>query len=106
MNITEGVIRARFRENVWGKPKLVEPNRIHEYTIDMQVTSNVFKKGHRIRVDITSSNFPLWDRNLNTGNDPGADSEIKTAEQMVYHDRGHASHILLPIIEPSEQARD
>ena len=55
-------------------------------------------KGHRLRVDITSSNFPLWDRNLNTGNDPGTDTEVRMADQTIYHDRGRPSHILLPVV--------
>ena len=67
-------------------------------SVDMLVTSNVFKKGHRLRVDIMSSNFPLWDRNLNTGNNPGTDTESKVAEQKIYHDGDHPSHIILPVI--------
>lgn len=98
VNITEGVIRARFRERKWGRPKLVEPGRTLEYTIELQPTSNVFKKGHRIRLDITSSNFPLWGRNLNTGNEPGTDTEMQAAEQTVHHGGGHASHVVLPIV--------
>jgi putative CocE/NonD family hydrolase len=98
INITEGVIRARFRENVWGKPKLLVPHQVYEFTIDMLVTSNVFRKGHRMRVDIMSSNFPLWDRNLNTGNDPGTDATVNTAEQAIHHDREHPSRIVLPVI--------
>jgi hypothetical protein len=96
--MTEGVIRARFRNDVWGKPELMEPGKVYKFTVDMQVTSNLFKRGHKIRVDITSSNFPLWDRNLNTGNDPGADTEMLTAKQTVYHNSRYASHIILPII--------
>ena len=98
MNITEGVIRARFRNDVWGKPKLLEPNRAYEYTLDMQVTSNVFKAGHRIRVDITSSNFPLWDRNLNTGRDPSTGTHMEVANQAIHHDADQPSHIVLPVI--------
>jgi len=98
MNLTEGVIRGRFRESVWEPPKLIEPNRIYEYTVNLQATSNVFKKGHRIRVQVTSSNFPLWDRNLNTGNTPGSDTEMRSAHQTIHHDREHPSHILLPVV--------
>lgn len=98
MNLTEGVIRARFREDVWGMPKLMRPGEIYLFTIDMQVTSNVFKAGHRIRVDLTSSNFPLWDRNLNTGNDPAADTDMQVAHQTIYHDADHPSHLVLPVI--------
>jgi len=102
INITEGVIRARFREDVWGKPKLIEPNKVYEYTIDLQVTSNVFKKGHCLRVLVTSSSFPLWDRNLNTGNDPGTDTEMQVAHQAIFHDRAHPSHVVLPIVGAQE----
>lgn len=97
-NITEGVIRTRFRERVWDQPKLLEPGKVYEYTIDLQVTSNVFKKGHRIRLDVTSSSFPLWDRNPNTGHEPGMDAERQIALQTVYHDRDYPSHLVLPII--------
>ena len=98
MNITEGVIRARFREDVWGSPKLMEPGTIYQFTVDLQVTSNVFKSGHCIRIDITSSNFPLWDRNLNTGNNPATDTEMIVAHQTIYHDAERPSHLILPVI--------
>jgi putative CocE/NonD family hydrolase len=98
INITEGIIRARFREDVWGSPKLLQPGTVYEFTIDLQVTSNVFKAGHRIRVNITSSNFPLWDRNLNTGNEPGMDTRVAIANQTIYHDVKLASHIILPVV--------
>jgi putative CocE/NonD family hydrolase len=97
INITEGVIRARFR-NDWRKPELLEPGRVYEYTIDLQSTSNVFLKGHYIRVDITSSNFPLWDRNLNTGASIATGTEMQIAEQTIHHDTQHPSHIILPLI--------
>ena len=97
INITEGIIRARFRENVWGKPKLLEPYKACEYVIDLQATSNLFKKGHGIRLHVTSSNFPLWDRNLNTGNDPGTDVDMKIARQTVYHNSHFPSCIVLPM---------
>jgi len=98
INITEGVIRGRFRENVWGAPSLLEPDKPYEFTIDMQVTSNVFKAGHKIRVDITSSNFPLWSRNHNTGSDPATDTVLQSARQCIYHDEARPSRIILPIV--------
>ncbi len=98
MNITEGVIRARFREDVWGAPKLMEPGRAYEFTIDLQATSQVFLAGHRIRLQVTSSNFPLWDRNLNTGNDPATDTSMQVARQAVYHDSTYPSRVRLPVI--------
>ena len=97
-HLTEGIIRARFRESVWAPPKLLVPGEIYEYTLELQPTSNVFKQGHRIRVHLTSSNFPLWDRNPNTGHEQGMDAEWQVAEQTIYHDQDHPSHIILPII--------
>lgn len=98
INIAEGVIRARFRSRDFSKEELLEPNQVYEYTIDLQAMSNVFKKGHRIRIDITSSNFPLWDRNLNTGEHNGTSSRYQRAEQTILHDAEHPSHIILPLI--------
>ena len=97
-NLTEGIIRARFRESIWDPPKLLVPGEVYEYTLHLLPTSNVFKRGHRIRVHLTSSNFPLWNRNPNTGNDPATDVEMYRAEQTIYHDREHPSHIILPIV--------
>ena len=98
INVTEGVIRARFRHRDWQNPRLIEPGQVLEYTIELQPTSNQFKKGHRIRLDITSSNFPLWDRNLNTGNPPGTDTDVQVAHQTIHHDGQCPSHILLPTV--------
>ena len=97
-NLTEGILRTRFRESIWERPRLIEPNRIYEYTIDLLPTANVFLKGHLIRVHITSSNFPMWNRNPNTGNEQGMDAELKIARQTIYHDRVRPSHILLPVL--------
>jgi putative CocE/NonD family hydrolase len=97
-NLTEGIIRARFRESIWDPPKLLVPGVIYEYTLELQSTSNVFLKGHSIRVHLSSSNFPLWDRNPNTGHDIGMDTKLQVAEQTIYHDRDHPSHIVLPVI--------
>jgi uncharacterized protein len=96
-NVVDGVVRARYRNSV-SKPELIKPDNIYEYTIDMRYTSIVFKAGHRIRVEISSSNFARWDRNLNTGKPIGQDAEIKVALQTIFHEREFASHILLPII--------
>ena len=97
-NLTEGIIRARFSESIWEPPHLLTPVKIEEYTIDLMATSNVFKKGHRLRVHITSSNFPMWDRNPNTGHEQGMDAEMTVAEQTIYHDRRYPSHIVAPTI--------
>ena len=99
-NLTEGIIRARFRESIWEEPKLLEPGEIYEYSLELLPTSNVFKPGHRICVHLTSSSFPMFDRNPNTGNEQGTDTELLVAEQTVYHDNLRPSHIVLPVIPP------
>ena len=97
INLCDGIIRARYRE-ANKKPTLVEPQKIYQYTIGLTVTSNVFKKGHRIRVELSSSNFPRFDRNPNTGNAFARDAEVIPATQKIYHDAEHPSHILLPVV--------
>lgn len=98
-NLTDGIIRARYRNFAQGEaPSLIEPGRAYEYTIDLWATSNLFKQGHRIRLDVTSSNFPRWDRNPNTGYDFGSDDEVQVAQQTILHDARHPSYLLLPII--------
>jgi putative CocE/NonD family hydrolase len=96
-NLCDGIIRARFREP--GKsPSMIEPGKTYGYEIDLWVTSNLFQAGHRIRVEISSSNFPRFDRNPNTGHAFGVDAELAKAQQTIFHDRAHPSHLLLPII--------
>jgi putative CocE/NonD family hydrolase len=96
-NMADGVIRARYRDSIFS-PELVTPGEINEYEIHMGVTSHLFKKGHRIRIDISSSNFPAWDRNMNTGNPIGEDTEAVTATQTIYHSAEYPSYIELPVI--------
>jgi putative CocE/NonD family hydrolase len=101
-NLTDGIIRARYRHFASGEaPSLLQPGETYEYEIDLWATSNVFKKGHRIRLDITSSNFPRWDRNPNTGHDFGVDDELVVAQQTILHDAEHPSHVVLPIVPVS-----
>jgi len=97
MNVAQGIIRARYRDS-WERPALLEPGHVYKYAIDLWSTSNCFLRGHRIRVEISSSNFPQFDRNPNTGNPFGLDAELRTATQTVYHDADHPSHILLPVV--------
>ena len=97
INLCDGIVRARYREST-DKPTPITPGKIYRYEIDLWVTSNVFLPRHRVRVEISSSNFPRFDRNPNTGHPFGADAEVKSATQTVYHDAEHASHILLPVI--------
>jgi hypothetical protein len=96
-NLCDGIIRARYRESL-SDPTLLEPNRVYEYEIEVGVTGNVFQKDHRIRLDISSSNFPRFDRNPNTGHSFGIDTELRRANQTVHHTREYPSHILLPVI--------
>jgi len=103
-NLCDGIIRARHRESATN-PRLIEPNRICRYEIDLWVTSNVFLPGHRIRVEITSSNFPRFDRNPNTGHKFGADAQLRKAAQTIYHDADQPSHILLPVIPIGAQSK-
>ena len=98
-NLTDGIIRARYRNTELGEgASLIEPGRAYEYEIDLWATSNVFRAGHRIRLDVTSSNFPRWDRNPNTGHEFGADTELAVAHQTILHDSEHPSYLVLPIV--------
>ena len=98
-NLTDGILRGRYRNADLGEaPSLLTPGDPVEFRVDLWSTSNVFLKGHRIRVQVTSSNFPRWDRNLNTGHEPFADAEMAIAHQTVLHDQAHPSRILLPVI--------
>jgi putative CocE/NonD family hydrolase len=103
-NLTEGIIRARFRENQLAPPKLMTPGKIYEIEIDLRATSNMFLSGHRIGLYITSSYFPLWDRNLNTGDPISTGTRTKVAHNVIYHNKKYPSHIKLPIV-PDEQTR-
>jgi putative CocE/NonD family hydrolase len=97
INIAEGILRARYRESL-SRPRPLEPGRIYELTIDLVGTSNAFLPGHRIRVDLTSSHFPQFDRNPNTGEPFGTGTAVKIARQTVHHSKAHPSHIVLPVI--------
>ncbi len=97
INLNNGIIRASHRDSL-ETHEVVDPGRIYEYTITVFPTSNLFKKGHQIRLEISSSNFPHYDRNLNTGQPIGADGQMIVARQTVYHDAMHPSHIVLPIM--------
>ena len=97
IHICEGIQRARYRESIT-TASLIEPGKVYKYIINMWATSNVFKAGHRIRVEVTSSNFPRFDRNPNTGNTIGMDSELKIAKQVIHHGSDYPSHIILPVI--------
>lgn len=94
--LTIGIVRARYRAS-FEKTSLIEPRVVYEYNIDMSNTANRFKKQHRIRLEISSSAFPYFLKNQNTGNDIGTDTESIVARQSIYHNRGFQSHLELPI---------
>jgi len=96
LNIADGIVRARYRENLVDET-LMEPGNVYAFTIKLYPTSNVFKKGHRIRVDVSSSNFPRFDLNPNTGEPLNENRLTQAATNTVFHDKFHPSHILLPI---------
>ena len=93
-----GLISARFRESL-EKPSLIQPDKVYRYEIKLRPTSTVFMKGHRIRVEISSSDFPVFNRNLNTGKNPYTSSDMVKAHQTIYHNTEYPSHIVLPVIE-------
>ncbi|HZS75578.1 MAG TPA: CocE/NonD family hydrolase [Ktedonobacteraceae bacterium] len=101
--LCDGMVRARFR-NGMDKPSLIEPGKIYKYNIDCWNTSQVFKAGHRIGLEISSSAFPKYDRNLNTGAALGVTMEMAVAEQRIYHDEEHLSKMVLPIIHSGGKA--
>ena len=97
-NLTEGIVRARYRDSQ-ETPELLNPDQVYKFAIDLWSTSDVFLKGHQLRVEIGSSNFPRFDRNLNTGLDAEFESGYVSATNTIYHDAEHPSAILLPIVE-------
>lgn len=96
-NLCDGIIRARYRESL-SSPSPIEPGRVYRYVTALAATSNLFRRGHRIRLEISSGNFPRFDRNPNTGHPFAQDAELRTAAQTVYHDGRYPSHITLPVI--------
>ena len=96
-NLTEGIVRARYRNSTSTAEPLV-PGKIYEFEIDLWSTSNVFLKGHRIRLEVSSSNFPRFDRNLNNGKNAATSSDFVKADNTIYHDTDHPSALLLPVV--------
>ncbi|MFL9925616.1 CocE/NonD family hydrolase [Herbaspirillum lusitanum] len=97
MNLTDGILRTRYR-NSWEQPELMEPGRPYLIHIEAFPTSNLFKRGHRIRIDISSSNFPRFDCNPNTGEPEGRATQVRIAHNRVYLDSLHPSFVSLPTI--------
>lgn len=93
--LTDGMVRARYR-NGGDKPSLIEPGKIYEYDVDLWNTCQQFAKGHSIRIEVSSSAFPKYDRNQNTGEPLGKTATLKIADQTLYHDAAHPSYVVLP----------
>jgi putative CocE/NonD family hydrolase len=96
-NLADGILRTRYRASRM-RPSFLTPNQVYDLTIDLWATSHVFLPGHRVRLEISSSNFPRFDRNLNTGEDQATSSRRQTAAQTIFHDSRYPSHVLLPVI--------
>jgi putative CocE/NonD family hydrolase len=97
LNIADGILRARYRESR-SHAAMLEPGRPYEFTIELYPTSLVFMPGHRIRLDISSSNFPRFDVNPNTGEALNANTRWRVAANTVFHDPVRSSRIILPIV--------
>ena len=98
--LTDGILRARYRHS-FARPELLEPGQIYKLRLNLWATSNLFKAGHRIRLEVSSSNFPRFDRNTNTGGTIETESarDFVQAVNRIYHDTMHPSHLILPVIE-------
>ncbi len=100
-NLNDGILRARYR-NSMSEPEMLTPGEVTRFEVDLVATSNAFQPGHRIRVEISSSNFPRFDRNPNTGEQPGRSDKVVSALQTVHHSAEYPSHIVLPVIPAGE----
>jgi len=98
MNLTDSIMRVRFRDS-WERPELMKPRVVYKISFQLFPTGNLFKRGHRIRVDISSSNFPRFDVNPNTGDFSGTERTKLVAENTVHHDARHPSHVVLPVVD-------
>jgi hypothetical protein len=96
-NLTDGILRLRYRNSL-ERPELAQAGEIYTVAVDAGVTSNVFMRGHRIRVEISSGNFPRFDRNPDTGAPIADETRMVKASQTVYHDRAHPSRLVLMVM--------
>ncbi|HEY4884315.1 MAG TPA: CocE/NonD family hydrolase, partial [Myxococcales bacterium] len=97
-NILDRLVRARYRHGSKLPPTFIEPGKAYEYSIELGNTSTVFKAGHKIRLEISSSNFPHYVRNQNTREDVGSSNRMQTAQQTILHDDDYPSHLALPVV--------
>ncbi|HMN27966.1 MAG TPA: CocE/NonD family hydrolase [Caldilineaceae bacterium] len=104
INLTDSILRARYR-NGWEQAELLTPGQVYEFVFPLYPTAIFFKAGHRIRLDVSSSNFPRFDLNPNTGGALGVERRFELAHQTIYHDAEHPSHLVLPLeARPSTQS--
>ena len=96
-NLTEGILRMRYR-NSQEKPELANPGETYHITVDLWATSNVFLAGHKLRLEVSSSNFPRFDRNLNTGEEQARATRMIKATNVIYHDKAHPSALIVPVV--------
>ena len=99
MNITDGILRVRYRDS-WERPSLMVPGTVYAIRVSAFPTSNLFARGHRIRLDVSSSNFPHFDVNPNTGEPEARATSVRVATNRVYLDADRPSHVVLPVIPP------
>ncbi len=97
VNLTYGIVRARYRDG-FDAEKLLEPGEPYEYTINLNPVGVLLQPGQRLRLDVSSSDFPNFDRNHNTGADYWSHTELRVARQTVFHDRERPSRLVLPVI--------
>ena len=97
-NILDRLVRARYRRGSKLPPSFIEPGKAYEYEIELGNTSTVFKVGHQIRLEVSSSNFPHYVRNQNTTDDVGTSTRMRAAHQVILHDEDHRSHLALPVV--------
>jgi putative CocE/NonD family hydrolase len=97
LSVCDGILRARYRDSL-ERAELLRPGQVYRFEVDLWATAQVFAAGHRLRVQVTSSDFPRYDRNLNTGGPFGAEVRGRAAVNTVFHDAGRASHVVLPVV--------
>jgi putative CocE/NonD family hydrolase len=104
MNLTDGILRVRYR-NSTEKQEMMNPAQVYKITVDLWATSNVFKKGHVMRLEVSSSNFPRFDRNLNTGGEQATSRASVSATNTILHDAEHPSALVVPVMPGGPGAR-
>ena len=96
LSVCDGILRARYRDSL-AQPTLMHPGQVYRFEVDLRATAQMFQAGHQLRVEVTSSDFPRYDRNLNTGGAFGRETQGQIANNTLFQDALRASHILLPI---------